>query len=79
MFQIVLEHCLSVCLEYVVEGLRICPQWLQADLLRALAALLYENVAHVVKVSDLLASINILSSVSWLFIFNSERACYWTF
>ncbi len=49
-FQIVLRTCLGVCVEYVVEGLRICPQWLQGDLLRALAALLYENVAHVSKV-----------------------------
>ncbi len=48
--QLVLTHRLSVCMEYVVEGCRVCPQWLQADLLRALAALLYENVGNVVKV-----------------------------
>ncbi len=48
--QLVLSHRLSICMEYVVEGCRVCPQWLQSDLLRALAALLYENVGNVVKV-----------------------------
>ncbi len=48
--QIVLQSHLGVCVEYIVEGLRVCPQWLQKDFLRALAALLYENVAHVAKV-----------------------------
>ena len=52
-FQIVLEKSLGICMEYVVEGLRICPQWLQTDLLRALAVLLYENVANVAKVPHL--------------------------
>ena len=49
-FQIVLRSSLGVCIEYIVEGLRICPQWLQGELLRALAALLYENVTEVAKV-----------------------------
>ena len=53
-----------------MEGLRICPQWLQADLLRALAALLYENVGQVVKVSDISIDIciDILSFLGCLFL-----------